>query len=752
MPVLSLRAIGAFAMLTLLSSVLGARPASDAFPRLSDNTAGSSTLEVRKVLHGNVDGMFVIPQTRQMVAAAGGHLWKFSEHGVLLDTLRPSGAMFTSGIAFEPDHFVDWVYTGSAQRKAYGDAVDGNAMSLAAVVAALQRADVVEFGKSDTAAWAYVWTNGQAHKMDLTRHRDQVDTSCNRRTHSAEALRWKSTCLDGMPRPSGAWKEVEPGSFSGYGDPQPRLEVVRFDRRRYHLEEGLGGQLVGATVGVALKAMGMPGSLPGRYWFGDAHTRLKVGGEVVQFKAFVPFERGDYLFMHNMRWWEPATALPGASPWFSVHMRSYMDHAGEVELLRHYEKDIGLYVVRPRGAAEVPPAQRTVPAWRPVFEGPATRYAAVTGTVQFAAAQPAALLTGSASAVPLAPPLPATHVWLRSPPPRPHPEGVPPVPVDAVRSALHQLPASLTVAWGAPSREDEHTVVRIDLPGAETLQALDRLQGSAPAAKQTNAARGAGKGDADIPEPIELAVRVVDLKAPLEQTQVLLRRGSREVPLPQARLIYVVQPAERPARAATSPASPPVVSTQRQRQQLQAAQEAAIKNARASLPAFLQLAQAQVQDMAIARPIAPHVTAAYADLVNRYNRMGDLASSAALVQHYLAQVHPYTGGLTGDASLAYNQGVIASQTLAFAIHQPEHRALVESVMATLIGPGFDLQQQTNGTLVYNLACYYAVQGDKPRLLQAVPVARRLGKPASQFLADKDFERFWEDAEFQQVLR
>ena len=757
MPNTLLRLIGGLFMLTVLPSALCAPPATDAFPRLSDNTAGSATLEVRKVLHGQVDGLFVVPRTRQVVAAAGGYLWKFSDQGLLQDTLRVHGSLFTSGVVFTAEHFVDWVLTGSAQRKSYGEPMDGNAMSHAEVVAALEQADVVEFGKSDdTTAWAYLWSNGQARKMDLSRHIDKVDTYCHRRTHSAKGLRWQITCFEGLPPAPRAWVEVDPGSFADISDTQARVDVVGFDRRRFHLEEGLGGQLVGATVGVALKAMGMPGSLPGRYWFGDAHTRLRVGGEVVQFKAFVPLEDGEYRFMHNMRWWEPATALPGASPWFSVHMRGYMEHKGEAELLRHYEKDIGLYVVRPRGVADVPVARRTVPAWRPVFEGPVTRHVAVTGTVAFASQQ-----TNSAGQV--VEPLPAAHVWLRSPPPRPPIEGIrPPVPVDALWPALHQLPSTLTVAWGQPWQEDEHTVVRIDLVNAETQEVLGRLLGGHAAeamklADPTRAPANRGRKDKSSHTPaaaqdaLELVVRVPDLKAPLDQGQVLLRSGRRQLPLLQARMTYVVQPVEREDRRAPLPSTSSSPGPT-QRQQLEAVVVAAGSDARTGLPAFLEMAQALAQDTTHAQALAPHLTVAYAQMINQFNGTRDFGSSATLVRHYLAQVHPHIGHITGDNSLAYNQGVIASQTLAFAIHSPQHRDLVDGVLATLIGPDFDPQQQTNGTQMYNLACHYALAGDKPRLLQSAAAARRLGKPGAQFMADKDFERYWADAAFLEVLK
>src|SRR5690606_39909702 len=110
--------------------------------------------------------------------------------------------------------------------------------------AALEQAYEVEFGKSDdTTAWAYLWSNGQARKMDLSRHIDKVDAYCHRRTHSAKGLRWQSTCFEGLPPAPRAWVEVDPGSFEHISDTQARVDVVGVDRRRFHLEEALGGQL-----------------------------------------------------------------------------------------------------------------------------------------------------------------------------------------------------------------------------------------------------------------------------------------------------------------------------------------------------------------------------------------------------------------------------------------------------------------------------------------------------------------------------
>jgi hypothetical protein len=54
--------------------------------------------------------------------------------------------------------------------------------------------------------------------------------------------------------------------------------------------------------------------------------------------------------------------------------------------------------------------------------------------------------------------------------------------------------------------------------------------------------------------------------------------------------------------------------------------------------------------------------------------------------------------------------------------------------------------------MYNLACYHAVRSDQPRLLEATRVARRLGKPVAQFMADPDFERYRADSAFLDALQ
>ncbi|WP_341676904.1 hypothetical protein [Niveibacterium sp. SC-1] len=707
-----LRVTCAFLMLSFLPSLFAAGSKPD-YPRLSENTAGSPRQELRKLLHGQVDGMFVAPASHQMIAAAGGYLWRFSAQGELLETLYEPEHMFASGIAFGPSTFIDWVHTGDRQHKAYGPTVDGNALSQAELFAALDRASVVEFARRDKTVWAFLWADGKAWKMDITHHGDKVDTICGRETYSYRELNWDRTCFEGYkarPRPL---RELEPESFARDTEVSRRVEVDDFNRRVYHLEGGISEQLLDATLGTLLRGMGYPGGGPERLWFGDARARLKVGGEEIRFTAFVPRRRGDYGFYTNMKWWEPAALVPGMSPWFTVHMRGYMELPGEEGLLRHYVKDIGLFAVRPRGTGALPAERREVATWRPVFEGPSTRGIAVSGKVEMASGG-------------------AAHRWLRSPEPRKRIEGMPPtVVVEALWPDLQQLPRALTVEWESPWNEDSHAVLRIELEAAETQRAFQQLR--------------------DAKGTLELVLQVPDLEANPDRMGVSLRAGSTTIALPGARLAYVQRPATTKAeqRAARIAANKAASSWQ---QPFQAARQAAREEPARALTDFLQLCAELAQDPQRAEASAPAVTAAYAELLVHYNVSRDFASSSTLMRHYLAAVHPHIGNLVRDPGQPYNVTVLASQTLAFGLHSPTDRDLVDTVMQTLIGPQFDPRIQTNATLMYNLACYYAVAGDKPRLLQSVEAARRLGKPASQFMEDADFSSYWQDEAFRKALQ
>ena len=693
-----------FLMPSFLSPLFAARRDAG-FPRLSENVAGTARQEVRKVLHGPLDGLFVVPEQRQVIAVAGGYLWRFDADGVLLDTLWAPGDMHRMGLAFGRDAYNDWIFSGEQAFKPYAPTVDGNALSPEALHAMFDAARAVSFDHDHAQAWALLWDGQRAWKVDLTRHRDKVHRgACGDRPRPQRRPDWLDSCMDGYTR-TPPLRELAPESFARDVDDTlpPRLQVVDFDRRHFHLEEGIAGQLLGATVGVALKvAWDTPGRLPRRLWFGDAHVQLQVRDETLRFKVFVPREEDGYGFRHTLRWWEPATLMADASPWFDMRMRGEMHYPGEEALLRHYVDDIGLYVVRP--VPDGPAGEAATPGWRPVFEGPGTRGKAVVGSVELASGARA-------------------HRWLRAPEPARRFEGDPPrVPVDGVWPPLQALPVAMTVEWGSPFDADAYTVVRIELPPEATRAAFAELAGASA--------------------PLELVLQAPDLFGATGTMQLLLRGDGRSVALPGARLTHLTRPLFQQRWTQGDPT---------RLAQLGKSADAARTGDAAALRMFLQQAQAMVDESAHVASRAAGVTAAYADLLIAFNTAGDATSSGLLVRHYLEQVHALTSVHTADPSLRYNVGVIASQTLAFALHRADAQDLLQATMTTLVGAQFDPAEQTNATLLYNLACYHASRGDRTRMLEHVAAAHRLGKPTAQFLRDTDFQPYWTDAAFRQAI-
>jgi len=56
------------------------------------------------------------------------------------------------------------------------------------------------------------------------------------------------------------------------------------------------------------------------------------------------------------------------------------------------------------------------------------------------------------------------------------------------------------------------------------------------------------------------------------------------------------------------------------------------------------------------------------------------------------------------------------------------------------------------SLAFNLGCYHAKRGEKAELLSCVEKAVGWGKTGDAFLADADFEAFWDDPEFLEALK
>lgn len=122
----------------------------------------------------------------------------------------------------------------------------------------------------------------------------------------------------------------------------------------------------------------------------------------------------------------------------------------------------------------------------------------------------------------------------------------------------------------------------------------------------------------------------------------------------------------------------------------------------------------------------------------------DGARAADLYTSYIKRVYPHLGPhhkMTDVASMAL--------VISLVYNKPD---VAESAINTLLGGAeMNMKELQNETLLYNLACYYARHGDKPKLLEAAELAVSQGKTADQFLNDSDFSDYGTDPDFLEAI-
>jgi hypothetical protein len=129
-------------------------------------------------------------------------------------------------------------------------------------------------------------------------------------------------------------------------------------------------------------------------------------------------------------------------------------------------------------------------------------------------------------------------------------------------------------------------------------------------------------------------------------------------------------------------------------------------------------------------------------LINSLQR-GNFAAAKGVVVHFAEKLLP----LAGESR---KQDDVASNALVLAILSKDKE--VESLVFTkLLPPDLIAEEVSNEVLAFNLACYYAINSNKERLLPIVKRSLILGKSPDQYKSDTDFQAFWEDEDFLAVL-
>jgi len=121
----------------------------------------------------------------------------------------------------------------------------------------------------------------------------------------------------------------------------------------------------------------------------------------------------------------------------------------------------------------------------------------------------------------------------------------------------------------------------------------------------------------------------------------------------------------------------------------------------------------------------------------------EIGQAESLFWHYARKINPYTG------VCGYKTNLIAN-ALALGIQSNDAR-IIGFVFDRMMGREFDVTSVENTSILFNLACYYAITGVTEKMQEAMRLALARGKSPEDFRREKDFSAYWQDREFIEIL-
>ena len=159
---------------------------------------------------------------------------------------------------------------------------------------------------------------------------------------------------------------------------------------------------------------------------------------------------------------------------------------------------------------------------------------------------------------------------------------------------------------------------------------------------------------------------------------------------------------------------------------------------------FIKYTQALAKESPYAKKFSFDFAEYTTKLLIQSMKEGDFVTGKIILENYLDELLPYSGLDKKSEDVASNGLVLGIVTKDEKINQ--------KICNKILGDNFDIMQMDNAVLLFNLSCYYAVYGEKQKMLNTIRQAIRHGKSPEQFLNDDDFKRYREDKDFIDVLK
>jgi hypothetical protein len=730
---------------------------------LSDNRTESPSYEIRKLINDQIDSVLYSTTTQRVLVKAGGYLWKIHPDGYVEDTLSGASSLRSTGIQIWTDSYYlgeqrvvfekwnDWLYSG--------DKYDRDPESLPTEVLGtedvdklpdhvkqnlykrLSQAEIVEFYKmrNDTAnplSWALIKERGNWTRLDLSRTSLEIDESCSTYEYRASDI-YQRSCLQGYARTPHDLLEPLLNKLpyhADLGEETLPLRVKRFKRKFYTFEDGFGGWLLGKGLGMLLKSRGIPGGTPESFWVGTADLKLNFRDESFSFKGLVT--RKDSRFeMDNFLLYDLPPQSPEGAGYIEITFKgAEHNHLDRIEkFVEYHEQDVGFYAIRRKAS----------------MRGGVRSHTSLSGSRAVAE-------TGNNSSNPwqieFAGPWRdgkfARYLWgyitFRNDSRRAH-YLLDPV---FVQESFSQLPESVEWVWDghviapvyALHHENEPILwlnlgatpprLRLDLDKEEVTDAFAQFSSQNSADGMCN-----------------LSIELVPIGEAQGRLKLYLVNQHREVELHRAKLINLT---DLSAVTFFKPDERDLIESRFIRGRLKILFED-VHSHPDNFANYISTAKQCLQERGNTYTYAPiiteHVVKHFLDLIERRDTM----RAKAVFYDYVNQLLPdIRKQQINDESVIYNITVFASQGLVLAIRTCD-KAFEKTIFEQVLTPDFDLTTQTNATFLYNLACYYSLNKNKPKLIAAMKRALELGKPPEQFRKDSDFQGYLGDSDFEQLL-
>lgn len=683
------------------------------FPQLYENRASSENYEITKLIDGPIDSLYKNIKTSEYIAQSHSRLWKINAKGQIIDYLSPN-TFYASGLILEDDGFSDWVFTGDKNIKPYGKTVDAKKYSDQELFAAFDQADAIEFVDKDETGFAYLYQQGQVSVLDISNRRDQIDDFYFRQSVSKDYnLRREETDVNASRFEKYERKNVQFEALSSSNtDTINNLKSIGFKKVATHrptkIIETFFENLLGIIFSVGSRH-------DYGYDVGYDQYQLSHHKEQLQFSVFSDREY-DSVAAWNFKLINDQAKSADDLLFMAVnYRRHYLAELNEQSLLPYYEKDVGLYVVR----KIIPHNQNQNPQWQLSYSGLHSNDS-ISGHIQFTET--------------LAP----VFYWFRQERPIPA-EAKADLDVFGRRAniaspLLKTLPSSLYFQWEDFKRDRNFRLV-INHQDAEFYKPEDtkvviRLYFDTQELKQAFAQF------TDVKDTIELNL---DLQERTFGGELIISvtNGKKAIVLKNTSFDY--------QEISYAPKSPQIKPGKIQTELFLAYEESLLKY---NPDKFLEKLKQLEQLNAIADYAAP-LSYYFANLSLTLNAKGRFPENTKLFTQYFLIHQDITHQV--DELQRKNLMVLASQGLYLGSNSM-NPSLNKKVIATFVDQHFDLEKETNRVFIFNIACYFAVQHNKPEMLRMINRAIALGKNPDNFFKDNDFKDYWQDMDFLKAIQ